>query len=176
METSSPTGGELREELRGDASTVTDATKQRLFSEADARKGGAATQAKSLSGALDAAADELADSPSWLRSAFHQGAQTLNRFADTLENKDSRQLTRDIQKMARDHPGTFLTGCALAGFAAARVLKAGVEDTSPSGARVGETPQNYDPYEQQQTSPTGTAFAGLEDSESGAQSAYQGEM
>jgi hypothetical protein len=175
METPS-TSGELREELRGDASIVTETTKQRLFSEADARKGGAATQAKSLSGALDAAADELADSPSWLRSAFHQGAETLNRFADTLENKDSRQLTRDIQQLARDHPGTFLTGCALAGFAAARVLKAGVEDTSSSGAHAADPTRLYDPYEQRQSSPTGTAFAGLEESEGGAQSAYQGEM
>lgn len=43
MESSSQTSGaELREELRGDAQTVTDSAKQKLQSEVDARKGGAA--------------------------------------------------------------------------------------------------------------------------------------
>jgi hypothetical protein len=137
METSPTTnGGELRDELRGDAQTLTDTAKQKLHSEADARKGAAATQAKSLSSALESAAGELSDSPQWLRSLFQQGAQTLQRFADTIEQKDSRQLTRDIQQLARDNPGTFLAGCAAAGFAAARVVKAGAEsapDASPQG-------------------------------------------
>lgn len=138
METSSATtSGELREELRGDAQTLTDTAKQKLHSEADARKGAAATQAKSLSSALESAAGELNESPQWLRSLFQQGAQTLQRFADTIEQKDSRQLTRDIQQLARNNPGTFLAGCAAAGFAAARVVKAGAQNAPsapPQGA------------------------------------------
>lgn len=146
MESSSQTSGaELREELRGDAQTVTDSAKQKLQSEVDARKGGAADQAKSLSSALDTAAGELSDSPQWLRSAFQQGAQTLQRFADTIEQKDSRQLTADVQRLARENPGTFLAGCAVAGFAAARVLKAGVPDGTGepgSGTNSGQS-QSY---------------------------------
>jgi hypothetical protein len=126
MASTSSGGGELREELRGDAQTVTNTAKQRLLAEADARKGTAADQAKSLSSALETAAGELSNSPAWLRSVFEQGAQTLQRFAETIEQKDSRQITRDVQNLARQHPGTFLAGCAAAGFAAARVLKAGV--------------------------------------------------
>jgi hypothetical protein len=142
----------------------------------DARKGTAAEQTRSLSSALDAAASELQDSPDWLRSAFQQGAQTLQRFANSVESKDSRELTREVQQLARDHPSTFLAGCALAGFAAARVLKSGVEDTSRSAAYGTDNPELYDPYRQPAAAPTGTAFAGLTESEAAAQPPYQGEL
>lgn len=134
METSTQTGGgDLRTELRNDAGTVTDTAKQRLHSEVDARKGTAAEQAKSISSALDTAAGELNDSPDWLQSMFRKGAQTVQQFADTIDKKDSQQLTRDVQQMARNNPATFLGACALAGFAAARVLKAGAGSTSTGG-------------------------------------------
>jgi hypothetical protein len=155
---------------------MTDTAKQRLHAEADARKGTAAEQTRSLSSALDAAASELQDSPDWLRSAFKQSAQTLQRFADTVESKDSRELTREVQQLAREHPGTFLAGCAMAGFAAARVLKSGVEDAAGSGASGTGSPDLYDPYRQPAAAPTGTAFAGLTESEAAAQPPYQGEM
>jgi hypothetical protein len=176
MEPSPSADGGLRSELRSDAATITDTTKQRVHSEVNARKGTAADQTRSLSSALDAAASELQDSPHWLRSAFEQGAQTLQRFADTVESKDSRELTREVQQLARAHPGTFLAGCAMAGFAAARVLKSGAEDTSQSAASEMGRPELYDPYRQPAAAPTGTAFAGLTESEAGAQPPYQGEM
>lgn len=140
METSTQTGGgDLRTELRNDAGTVTDTAKQRLHSEVDARKGTAAEQAKSISSALDTAAGELNDSPDWLQSMFRKGAQTVQQFADTIDQKDSRQLSRDVQQMARDNPATFLGACALAGFAAARVLKAGAESTSSTAGTPGSS-------------------------------------
>lgn len=181
METSSQTGGELREELRSDAQTVGDTVKQRLSAEADARKGTAAEQAKSLSSALNTAAGELSQSPAWLRSAFEKGAQTLQRFAETVEQKDSRQLTRDVQQLAREHPGTFLAGCAAAGFAAARVLKAGVEETGTQptqampSASAGTGSQGYDPYQVQSSPGSTSAFGGMTTSQ-GGQGTYAGDM
>lgn len=121
--------GELRQELRSDAATVTHSAKERLRSEVDARKGEAADQAKAVSSALNKAAGELSDSPDWLRSALKQGAQGIERFAETIDRKNAGQLTRDVQRFARENPGTFLGACALAGFAAARVLKAGADST-----------------------------------------------
>jgi hypothetical protein len=137
METSSQNdAGELRDELRSDAATVTDSARQRLQSEVDARKGDAADQAKAVSSALDKAASELSDSPDWLRSAFRQGARSIERLAQTIDRKDAGQLTGDVQRFARENPGTFLGACALAGFAAARVLKAGADSsaTPPQGS------------------------------------------
>lgn len=144
MDTPSENSGGIGEELRGDARKMGGTAKDRLHSEVDARKGEGASQAKGLSSALEKTASELGpDSPAWLKSALEQGAQRLSRLAESVEQKDSRQITRDVQQLARDHPGTFLAGCALAGFAAARVFKAGAS-SSDSGDSAGEEP--YDPY------------------------------
>jgi hypothetical protein len=132
----SPSGGQqpgtsgLTSEVRSDAQQLGKTAGNRLHSEIDARKGTVATQAQSVSSAIDKAAGELGDAPQWLKSAFQQGAQQVQRFAETLERKDSREILNDIQTMARNNPGTFLAACAAVGFAAARVFKAGSPDDS----------------------------------------------
>lgn len=128
------TGG-TTDELRSDAQQLSKTATNRLHSELDARKGTAASQAKSVSSAIDKAAGELEDSPQWLKSAFEQGASQVRRFADTLEQKDSREIFDDIQTMARNNPGTFLAGCAALGFVAARVFKAGGSEGSTGFSR-----------------------------------------
>jgi ABC-type transporter Mla subunit MlaD len=116
-------------ELRSDAEQLSSKAGNRLHSELDARKGTAADQAKSVSTAIERAADGLDEnSPQWLRSAFQQGAQQIRRFADTLEQKDSREIFEDVKTFARDNPTTFLAACAAAGFAASRLFKAGAND------------------------------------------------
>jgi hypothetical protein len=133
-----PTG--VGEELRSDAQHVGQTTVNRLHSEVDARKGSAASQAKSVSSAIDRAAGELDDgAPDWLKSAFRQGAQQVQRFADALEQKDSRQLIGDVSNFARNSPGTFLAACAAAGFAAARLAKVAADGSAGSSSTRGSS-------------------------------------
>lgn len=134
--------GRMRSEIRSDAERLKNTLADRIHSELDARKGTAATQARSLSSAVGQAADGLDDgAPQWLRAAFQQGAQYAQRFADSLEQKDSRQVMSDIQDIARNNPGAFIAGCAALGFAAARILKAGApDDSSPSQLRPAQLP------------------------------------
>ncbi len=122
---SGPSGG-IGSELRSDARTIGDAAESRVLGAVDQRKGGAAQQVKSVATALDRAGGELQRSPDWIRTAFQSASEALQRLGDTVEQRDARDLSREIQRLARENPGTFLAGCALAGFAAARVLKAGV--------------------------------------------------
>ena len=120
--------GSTTGELRSDARQIGSKAADRLHTEVDARKGVAATQAKSVSNAIQSAASQLdEDSPAWLRSAFQQGADQIQQFASALEQKDSRQILKEVQGFARQRPGLFLAACAAAGFAASRVLKAGGE-------------------------------------------------
>jgi hypothetical protein len=129
MESTTPQGSGSQPgvagELKQDAQKLTAAAGERLSGEAEARKGEVASQARSVSTALENAAGELqgSDTPDWLRSALQQGAQTLQRLADSVERKNARELLDDIQQVGREHPGAFLGACALAGFAAARVLR-----------------------------------------------------
>ena len=122
-------GGELLTDAKDLGSTAVN----RLHSEVDNRKGDAATQVKSVSSAIDNVAQGLdSDAPAWLKSAFTQGAQQVQKFADALEQKDSKQLVGDVSNFARQSPTTFLLACAAAGFAASRVFQAGSKANSPS--------------------------------------------
>ncbi len=125
-----------RAQLKDDAKQLSATASNRLHSELDARKGTATAQVRSVSSAIGQAAEGLdQDAPQWLRSAFQQGAQKAQMFADSLEQKDSRQIMSDIQDMARSNPGAFIAGCAALGFAAARIFKAGAPDGTPSQSR-----------------------------------------
>lgn len=144
---SSGSGSGTGTDLKQDAKQIGSKAADRVHSELDARKGTAATQAKSVASSIQRAAGELDDgAPAWLRSAFQQGADQIQRFADSIEQKDSRQLMEEVQSFARERPGMFLAACAAAGFAAARIFKAGAEGSSGSqsqqqfGSTYGSTP------------------------------------
>ena len=119
----------LGDGMKSDAKQMGQTAANRLHSEVDNRKGAAVGQVKSVSSALNNVAGQLDDgAPQWLKSAIQQGAQQVQRFADGIEQKDSRQILNDVQRLARDNPGTFLAACAGIGFVAARVFKAGPSD------------------------------------------------
>ena len=154
------------DELRSDAQQIGSKAADRLHREVDARKGNAANQAKSVSNAIQGAAGQLDDStPAWLRSAFQQGAEQIQRFAETLEQKDSRQILNEVQSFARQRPALFLGACAAAGFAASRVFKAGGEQ---------QASEQFDNAEWDQSQPWGDGEAGSDRSGSSTQQFGQG--
>lgn len=123
-QTENPKG--VRDELIADAKGVGTTAVNRLHSEVDARKGDAVTQAHIVSSTIEKAANGLEpDAPAWLKSALEQGAQQIQKLADTVEQNDSRHIVEQVSQFARSSPTTFLATCAAAGFAAARVFKAG---------------------------------------------------
>ena len=131
MQQPSNPGGGTTGELRSDAKELGSKAANRLHSELDSRKGAAVSQAQSVSSAIGRTADNLdGHTPDWLKSAFRQGADKIQQFADTIEQKDSRQILDEVQSFARERPALFLGACAAAGFAAARVFKAGGEQQS----------------------------------------------
>ena len=135
MQPSAPSGS-VSQELGQNAQQLSTSAVNRAHGEIDARKGEAATQARSVSTAIEQAAGSLdPNAPAWLKSAFQQGSQQLQRFADAVEQKDSRQLVSDVSDFARTSPGTFLAGCAAVGFAAARIFKAGSSDDGQAGSQ-----------------------------------------
>ena len=139
-------------ELRSDAKHIGSSAANFLHSEADARKGAVADQARSASSAIQHAAGELQDgAPAWLKSTLQQGADQIQRLAETLEQKDTRQIVEEVQSFARERPAIFLGACAAAGFAAARIFKAGAQTSSAenrpgsSGSNVPAFPQEFTP-------------------------------
>jgi len=134
--------GEGGGDLRSDAQRLGSSAANRLHSEVEARKGQAVEQVKSVSSAVQNAAGQLGEeSPEWLKSAIRGAGVQIQRFADTIEQKTSRELLHDVEGFARDNPVTFLAACAAAGFAAARIFKAGAgQPTGAEGASVSRPP------------------------------------
>lgn len=127
---SSSGSSDVKEELSGDAQRLKDTAKQRAEQETNAQKGKATSAAHSTSSAIEKAAEQLRNdenAPSWLSSAFEKTAQEIDRFASGIENKDARDIRRDVTQFARQSPAAFLAASAAAGFAAARFLRAGSE-------------------------------------------------
>lgn len=133
MQPETDTAVPVRDELLSDAKNVGSSAVNRIHSEVDARKVDAVSQVQAVSSTIERAADGLdANAPTWLRSALEQGAQQVKSFAETLEQNDSRQIAMQVTEFAKRSPATFLGACAAAGFAAARVFRAGSNENEPS--------------------------------------------
>ena len=144
-------------ELLSDAKNVGSSAVNRLHSEVDSRKGDAVTQVQAVSTTIERAADGLdANAPTWLRSALEQGAQQIKSFAETLEHNDSRQMAMQISEFAKRSPTTFLGACAAAGFAAARIFKAGSTENEPTQAGTVSPVQSMPDYPSDAVSPAGS--------------------
>lgn len=144
---SSPSqSSDVKQELAGDARDIGKAARDRLDSKASEGKEQATQAARTTSSALGKAAEQLRDdreAPDWLASAFEKSASEIERFAGSIEGKDMQAIRRDIAGFARRSPLTFLAASAVAGFAAARVLRAGSDyheheaaDTQNAGAQM----------------------------------------
>lgn len=167
MQQPSNPGGGATGELRTDAKELGSKAANRLHSEVDNRKGEAVSQAQSVSSAIGKTADNLDDSaPDWLKTAFRQGADKIQQFADTIEQKDSRQILNEVQSFARERPALFLGACAAAGFAAARIFKAGGEQQSSQQFGEGGSYAQGQSYGQQldQSQPWGDAERSFDES------------
>lgn len=62
-------------------------------------------------------------------------AGSVDAFADTLSGRSISDLMADVQTYARRHPGVFVAGAALAGFALARFVRSGGGHDLASGSR-----------------------------------------
>lgn len=121
---------DVAEELKHDADRLKGTVGARAKDEVESRKGQAAHVAGSASTALNTAADDLRDNPDvpdWMASALQQAARKIESLASHIDGRSVDQLGHDIAEFARRNPGTFLAASAAAGFAASRVMRAGMD-------------------------------------------------
>ncbi len=130
------------DELKGDAARLKDTIEGRARQEAEGIKGQASDAASSASSALNKAAEELqadADAPDWLAAAMKQAAGKIDTMANQIQGGDLGQIGQNVADFARKSPGAFLAASAAAGFAAARVLRAGVDRSHDDQASETQT-------------------------------------
>lgn len=93
-------------------------------------RSGIAERAESVAAGLRKAGSEI-DPDSSIATMFDRAAESVSSIADSLNETDPREMIDEVRNFARRQPGAFLGLSALAGFAAARFLRAG--STTSSG-------------------------------------------
>lgn len=120
----------FQNELKQDTERLKGTIGERAKREGTERKNQAAQAMGSASTALEAAADELDNNPNtpdWMASAIQQAARKMDSLAGQINGRDLDEIGNEVIKFARQNPATFLAVSAAAGFAAARVLRAGMD-------------------------------------------------
>ncbi|NVD45387.1 hypothetical protein [Qipengyuania atrilutea] len=128
--TSTARSSDVAQDLKGDARELKDTAVKQGEAKAGKEKDRVGRMAHSASSAMQTAADELRNddqSPDWLASAFSSIAREVDGLATRLQDKSPRELASETRRFARDNPSAFLGASAVAGFAAARFLRAGAE-------------------------------------------------
>jgi ClpP class serine protease len=138
-------GQQTAERAASEASQVTEAAKDQarhVKDEVASQARGLVDQAKTeairrvsdQAGALAAGrVDEAGNVADYVRRAGDQ----VGRVADRLDQRGVDGVVSDVQDFARRRPGTFLLGCAAAGFATGRLLRGGVAGSGGSNGNEG---------------------------------------
>lgn len=130
MSTTSDLGNRAKEhaaELRDQAKA---AATQEAVARAEEAKTTVASKVQQTADAADAAANQF-DPASAQAQAVQQVADHIEDVATKLRTADVQKLAGQATEMARRNPLLFIGGAAIAGFAAARFLKA--RDPHPTG-------------------------------------------
>jgi 2-hydroxy-3-keto-5-methylthiopentenyl-1-phosphate phosphatase len=127
---SAGSSSDFRDELKHDAKRLKGTIGERAKHEATTRIDQATQAMGSASTALEAAAEKLVsnpETPDWMASAIQQAARKMDDLAAQINERNLDDIGTEVTQFARQNPGTFLAVSAAAGFAAARVLRAGVD-------------------------------------------------
>ena len=120
-------GRQVATEAVDHARSLVDETRQQLSDQAGSQQQRAASGLRSLGDELGSMADSSEQAGLGAQLA-RQAADHAHQVAGWLDSRDPKALLEDVRGFARRRPGTFLLGAALAGLAAGRLTRAGVDN------------------------------------------------
>ena len=85
-----------------------------------------------IAGAMNRAAGEFENEVPQAAHYIRQASEQVSGFADTVRQRDMRELVGDVQDFARRQPTLFFGGAVILGFAALRFLKSATPDETAS--------------------------------------------
>lgn len=153
---------EVASEAKTQISDLTSQARHQVAEQASTQKDKAATQVRSFADQLQGLArGESTEGPA--ADIVRSLSAKVQELADKLERTEPQQLLEEVRRYARNKPGTFLFGAALAGFVTGRLAKGAMSEdqtgrtASDTGTRGGyDYDRGGDPTE---VYPTGT-YAG----------------
>lgn len=118
---------EVASEARTQISDLTSQARAQVAEQASTQKDKAASQARSFADQLQSMArGESTEGPT--ADIVRSLSTKVQELADKLERTEPQQLLDEVRRYARNKPGTFLFGAALAGFVTGRLAKGAISE------------------------------------------------
>jgi hypothetical protein len=130
---------DVANDARTRAASLADDAKEKIVGEVRHQKQGIADQISGIADTMRHSSEELSGRQDWLARLVEAGGKELGSLADTLRTNDFRALAMKLGDLARAQPAIFVGATMAAGFAAARLGKVAVADTSQT--RTPEAPR-----------------------------------
>ncbi len=98
-----------------------------------------------IAGAMNRSANEFESEVPQAAHYIRQASEQISGFADTVRQRDVRELLGDVQDFARRQPTLFFGGAVILGFAALRFLKSATPAETAS-----DRPNSFEPRREPQ--------------------------
>lgn len=121
----------LTDAAKGIAKEATDQVSKSVSSQKSAGADYIASFAQATGRAADQFENDIPQAAQFIRQASDQ----IQGFADTVRERDARELISDVQDFVRRQPTLFFGGAVVLGFAALRFLKSGTPKSTGTEMR-----------------------------------------
>jgi hypothetical protein len=122
-ETVTQTAKERASDVSAAASQMAGEAREKVEAAATQQKSRGADYIGAIAGAMNRAAGEFESEVPQAAHYIRQASEQVNEFADTVRQRDVRELVGEVQDFARRQPTVFFGGAVILGFAALRFLK-----------------------------------------------------
>jgi hypothetical protein len=142
-------GGALADQVASNASGVVEKSKQaasnagdQLSDAAQEKKAAGADYVTGIADAVRRAAGEFDKDVPQAANYIRQAADQISNVADSVKNRNFRELFGTVEDFARKQPTAFLGLTFLAGFAAVRFIKSSGEQSTELPERANASSRN----------------------------------
>jgi hypothetical protein len=117
-------GAGLKQASTEQAKRIGGLTRQKAFSQVDAKKGALCQSLNGFAQQLESLSGQGSGQVQVPQQLIGSAVGFVRKASDTLENRSTEELLREAKTRMQERPAVALAGFALLGFVAARFLKA----------------------------------------------------
>jgi arylsulfatase A-like enzyme len=136
-ETAKEQARQVKDEVASQARGLVDQAKSELRDQGRSQADQVAHAIRRVSDQADALAAGRVDEAGNVADYVRRASDQVGRVADRLDQRGVDGVVNDVQDFARRRPGTFLLGCAAAGFVTGRLLRGGAAGSRGSDGNAG---------------------------------------
>ena len=129
---------QLGDKAKNIASNAASTVQDKLQQAVGQQKSAGADYIGSIAQATEHAAEQFDDALPQAARYIRQASGQIQSVADTVRERDLRELVGEVENFARRQPSLFFGGAVILGFAALRFLKSSAPASASAGSGVGQ--------------------------------------